>query len=134
MPMLSIAFMPSGVAAPFIPKRLALMFILTNFLLSGERLFFPKIQLTSGESSFAKSLVMPVCSKIEKMPIQTAYITQSSKVKESALFEAPSIPVITASGLTKRRAKMLDISRISHILFIFNLIVFAFQICTYVLQ
>ena len=45
----SMAFMPSGVAAPFMPKRFADIFIETYCLLSAERLFLPNILFIIGD-------------------------------------------------------------------------------------
>lgn len=68
----SMAFMPSGVAAPLIPRRFAEMFIETYFLLSSERLFLPKILFIMGDSSLDTFFDNPLCSKIENKPIQMA--------------------------------------------------------------
>ena len=68
----SIAFMPSGVAAPLIPSKFAEIFIETYRLLSSERLFFPNNLFIIGDSSFDSLLESPLFSKIEKMPSQIA--------------------------------------------------------------
>jgi len=68
----SMAFMPRGVAAPPIPNRFAEIFIETNFLLSSERLFFPKILFIIGDNNFDIFLDKPLRSRIEKSPIQIA--------------------------------------------------------------
>ena len=68
----SMALIPSGVAAPLIPRRLADIFIDTNFLLSSERLFLPKILFIIGDRSLDTFLESPLCSSIENKPIQMA--------------------------------------------------------------
>ncbi len=68
----SMAFIPSGVAAPLIPRRFAEMFIETYFRLSSERLFLPNILFIIGERSLDNFFDNPLCSKIEKSPIQIA--------------------------------------------------------------
>ena len=68
----SIALMPSGVAAPLIPRRFADMFIETYLRLSSERLFLPKILFIMGDSSFDIFVEMPLFSSIANTPIQIA--------------------------------------------------------------
>ena len=64
----SMAFMPSGVAAPLIPSRFAEMFIETYFLLSSERLFLPNILFIIGDSNLDTLLDIPLCSKMPNRP------------------------------------------------------------------
>lgn len=68
----SIALMPSGVAAPPIPKRFAEMFIDTYLLLSAERLLLPNILFIIGDRNFESFSASPLFSKIEKSPSQMA--------------------------------------------------------------
>lgn len=68
----SMALMPSGVAAPPIPKRFAEIFIETYLRLSSERLFLPKILFIIGDNNLDNFLESPLCSKIENNPIQIA--------------------------------------------------------------
>lgn len=68
----SMAFIPSGVAAPLIPRRFAEMFIETYCLLSSERLFLPKILFIIGDRSFDTAFEMPHLPKISKRPSQIA--------------------------------------------------------------
>ena len=68
----SMALMPSGVAAPLIPRRFAEIFIETYFLLSSERLFFPKILVIIGDRNFDTFEDKPLFSSIEKSPSQIA--------------------------------------------------------------
>ena len=68
----SIALIPSGVAAPLIPKRFADMFIDTYFLLSAERLLLPNILFIIGDSSLDSFSESPHFSSMEKRPSQIA--------------------------------------------------------------
>ena len=68
----SIAFIPSGVAAPFIPNRFAEMFIDTYLLLSAERLLLPNILFIIGDSNLESFSARPHFSRIEKSPSQIA--------------------------------------------------------------
>lgn len=68
----SIALIPSGVAAPLIPRRFAEIFIDTYLLLSSERLLLPKILFIIGESSLDSFWDSPLFSKIAKSPSQMA--------------------------------------------------------------
>ena len=68
----SIAFMPSGVAAPFIPNKFAEIFIDTYLLLSAERLLLPNILFIIGDSNFESFSDSPHFSRIEKSPSQMA--------------------------------------------------------------
>ncbi len=68
----SMALIPRGVAAPPMPSKFAEMFIETNWRLSSERLFLPKILFIIGDRSLDNFLDSPLCSKIEKSPIQIA--------------------------------------------------------------
>ena len=68
----SIALIPSGVAAPLIPKRFADMFIDTYFLLSAERLLLPNILFIIGDSNLESFSDSPHFSSMEKRPSQIA--------------------------------------------------------------
>ena len=68
----SIAFMPSGVAAPFIPNKFADIFIDTYLLLSCERLLLPNILFIIGERSLDTFWDRPLFSSIPNMPSQIA--------------------------------------------------------------
>lgn len=114
----SMALIPRGVAAPFIPSIFAEMFIETYLRLSSERLFLPNILFIIGDSNLDSFCDNPHCSRIEKSPIQMAYIASSSSDKETALFDAVSIPDKTLWGSKKQRAIMLETKRITQILFI----------------
>ena len=68
----SIALIPSGVAAPPIPKRFAEMFMETYFLLSLERLYLPNILFIIGDRRFETFFEMPLFSSMAKRPSQIA--------------------------------------------------------------
>ena len=68
----SIAFMPSGVAAPFMPNKFAEIFIETYLLLSSERLFLPNNLFIIGDRSLDNFAESPLFSRIEKIPSQIA--------------------------------------------------------------
>ena len=68
----SIALIPKGVAAPLIPSKFAEIFMDTYRLLSSERLFLPNILFIIGDRNLETFCEKPLCSKIEKMPIQMA--------------------------------------------------------------
>lgn len=114
----SMAFMPSGVAAPFIPRRFAEIFIETYFLLSLERLFLPKILFIIGDRSLDNLPESPLCSKIENNPIQIAYIARSSSESLTALFDAVKSPERTFVGSKKQSDITLIANKKIQILFI----------------
>lgn len=116
----SIALIPSGVAAPFMPSKFADIFIETYFLLSSERLFLPNILFIIGESSLDNFLDNPLCSKMENTPIQIAYIAHSSNDNLTALFDADKSPDKTCVGSKTHRAITLEINSTIQILFIVN--------------
>ena len=118
--MLSIALIPSGVAAPFMPSRFADMFIATYCLLSSERLCLPKILFIIGERSLDNFFESPLCSKIENMPIQMAYMAHSSSDSETALFDALSSPESTCEGSKMQMQIMLEANKNIQILFMIN--------------
>lgn len=68
----SIAFMPSGVAAPLIPSMFAEIFIDTYFLLSSERLFLPNNLFIIGDRSLDSLFDSPLFSRMVKRPIHMA--------------------------------------------------------------
>ena len=90
--MLFMARMPRGVAAPFIPSRFALKFVQIKRFVSFERLSFLKSLFTMGEISFVNRLDIPVFSKMEKMPVQTAYIPHKL-IKSEIAFEDATVSV-----------------------------------------
>ena len=114
----SIAFIPSGVAAPPIPKRFADIFIDTYLLLSSERLLLPNILFIIGDRNFESFSAKPLFSKIEKMPSQMAYIAQSSNDSFTALFDAVMRLDKTFVGLVKQSEMMLITNIIIQMIFI----------------
>lgn len=68
----SIALMPSGVAAPLMPRRFAEMFIETYFLLSSERLLLPNNLFIIGDRSLDNFWDNPLFSSMPKSPSQIA--------------------------------------------------------------
>ena len=114
----SIAFMPSGVAAPFIPNKFADIFIDTYLLLSCERLLLPNILFIIGDSNLESFSESPHFSNIEKSPSHIAYIAQSSNDSLTALFEAVKRLDKTFVGSPKHSEIMLIINIIIQIRFI----------------
>ena len=120
----SIAFIPSGVAAPFMPSKFADMFIETYFLLSSERLHLPKILFIIGERSLDSFWDRPLFSNIEKSPSQIAYIAQSSNDNLTALFDADKRPDKTVVGFEKHSARTLEKNKIIQMIFMVNIMLY----------
>ena len=124
----SIAFMPRGVAAPLIPKRLAEMFIDTYFLLSCERLLLPNILFIIGDSNLETFSAKPLFSKIPKSPSHIAYIAHKSKHNLTALFEADNRLARISEGSVKQSEITLSINKIIKIIFIIKSMRHLFEI------
>ncbi len=105
--MLFIARMPRGVAAPFIPNILALIFMLMSRLLSFERDFLPKIRSINGDNILDISLDKLVCSKILNIPVQTAYTAQRLKHKLTALLDETVSAGRMLSGFINNKTEIL---------------------------
>ena len=119
----SIAFIPSGVAAPLIPSKFAEIFIETYFLLSSERLFFPNNLLIRGDSNFEIFEESPLFSKIEKMPSHIAYTAHNESDRLTAVLDAFKSPDKTMLGSKKHRDIILITNRKIQILFILKFMV-----------
>lgn len=102
-----IARMPSGVAAPFMPSIFALIFMLINCFDSLDSDFFPKIQLIRGDKIFDNNRDMLVCSRILKIPVQTAYTAHRLKHKETALLDDVESAGNTLSGFINNKTEIL---------------------------
>lgn len=115
---LSMALMPKGVAAPFIPNMFADIFIHTKFLLGSSKLFLPNIKFTMGDKSLFSHLLIFVWDSILNMPVHTAYMAHNSRHSLTALFPAVDNPTKTLCGLNIVSATSALISKNNHTLFI----------------
>lgn len=104
---LFIALIPSGVAAPFIPSMLALIFILTSCLLSFDKDFLPKIKSISGDNILEITTESFVCSSMLNIPVHTAYTAHKLKQRLTALLDEIVRAGSMLSGFINNKTEIL---------------------------